>query len=398
MKIITPSIILALLINNVFAQSIPVDSLYLGQIPPGDSAIVFAPGFISLPGRNVPCITFSPDGKSAFFYIEFWPKPGTPFTMFTEYKNGKWTTPDSASFAKSRKTSEPFFAFNGSRIYLNATKALNQVSSFDDLSYVEKNGSTWSNPISLGNPPNSPQDQYHPCIVADSSVYFSTSNGEICRCQYKNGVYQQRVILPYPINFANTTQTWGDPFVASDESYLIFKSTRTGGYGQNDIYISYKKTDGSWTNPKNLGKKINTPNDETSGDITPDGKYMTFGSNKDLYWVSASFIESLKHTNFVPYLKSQIKDQTGSVRHSFSFIIPDSTFTDDNGNNTLTYSAVLSNGNSLPSWINFEPTTKTFSGLPLETGEVDIKVIATDSAKASVSCKFSIIIITNSQK
>lgn len=120
-------IFITLLINNVFSQSIPVDSLYLGQPPPGDSAIVFAPGLISLPNRWEPCITFSPDGKSAFFYIEFWPSPKEPFVMFTEYKNGKWTTPDTASFAKNRKTGEPIFAFSGSRIYLTAKNALNQV-------------------------------------------------------------------------------------------------------------------------------------------------------------------------------------------------------------------------------------------------------------------------------
>ena len=240
------------MLSACFAQTIPPDSLYLGQTPPGDSAIIFAPGTISLPGRNEPCITFSPDGKSIFFSIQFYPYAGIPFIMFTEYKNNRWSSPDTALFSKNRKTNEPFFAFNGSRIYLDANLALNQVG-LADLSYVIKNDTAWSNPISMGSPPNSSQEQYHCCIVSDTSVYFSTGDGLIARCQYINGNYMQRVILPYPVNYVNTIQTWGDPFVSPDESYIIFKSTRTGGFGQNDIYISYKKTNGTWTNPKNLG-------------------------------------------------------------------------------------------------------------------------------------------------
>jgi hypothetical protein len=374
-----------------FSQEIPTTALYLGQTPPGDSAIVFAPGIISLPNRKEPCITFSPDGKSAYFYIEFWPNPGTPYTMFTEYKNGNWTTPENASFTKNRKTGEPFFAFNGSRIYLNATNAVKQVGSID-LSYVEKVDSNWSEPKSLGSPPNSTADQYHSCVVADSSIYFSASGGEICRSQYKNGAYQKRVILPSPINYTNTTQAWGDPYVAPDESYLIFHSTRKGGFGGLDIYISYKKADGTWTNPKNLGNKINTSLGEMSGDVTPDGKYMTFGRNDDIYWVSTSFIEELKHTNFAPYLKTSIKAQTDTIYHSFNFQLADSVFVDDDGNNTLTYSATLDDESPLPSWLSFDPKTRSFSGIPDSKGTFKIKVVATDIEMASASTTFNLIV------
>ena len=390
-KLALLSFALVSIVRISYCQAIPDSALYLGQTPPGDSAVVFAPGIISLPGRKEPCITFSPDGKSAYFYIEFWPNPGTPYTMFTEYKNGKWTTPATASFSNNRKTGEPFFAFGGSRIYLNATKAINQVGSID-LSYVEKVDSTWSEPKSLGNPPNSTADQYHSCVVADSSIYFSASGGEICYSQYKKGVYQKRIALPYPINGANTSQAWGDPYVAPDENYLIFHSNRKGGYGGLDIYISYKKADGTWTNPKNLGSKINTAADEMSGDITPDGKLMTFGRNDDIYWVSTSFIEDLKHTNFVPYPKSAIKAQTDTVGHSYFYQLADSAFIDDDGINTLTYAATLDDGTPLPSWLTFNPSKKTLSGIPNAAGTINIKITATDTAKASASATFSLVV------
>jgi hypothetical protein len=208
-------------------------------------------------------------------------------------------------------------------------------------------------------------------------------------------LYQQRVILPYPINYANTTQTWGDPFVSPDESYIIFKSIRAEGFGGNDIYISYKKLNGTWTNPKNLGSKINTQYDETSGDITPDGKYMTFGSNKDMRWVSAGFIDSLKHTNFIPYLKNQIPQQYDTVGVPFNLVIPDTTFIDDDGNNTLTYSATLGDGSPLPSWLNFNQQTRAFWGTPTTAVTSTIKITVTDNDSVKASCLFNIVVAQN---
>jgi hypothetical protein len=379
------SALVLLLSVPAISQTIPPDSLYLGQVPPGDTALVFAPGIVSVPGRNVPCISFSPDGRSAVFYVGFWPNPGTPYCMITEYVNNHWPPPAVASFSANRTTGEPVFFGDGSRIYLFANGVQNQVGSVD-LAYVEKSGSTWSSPRSMGSPPNLAEDQYHPCIVADSSVYFSTGSGDIARCQYRNGRYLPRVILPFPVNKANTTQTWGDPYVSPDESYLIFKSTRAGGYGLNDMYISYRKADGTWTNPKNLGNRINTRYDERSGDITPDGKYMTFNSNNVVYWISASFIEILRSTNFVPYLKTKPKNQSGKVGESFSYLIPDSTFIDDDGNETLTWHIT----SRLPAGLDFDTETRTLSGIPTESGTFTVSVLATDAAEASASATFSL--------
>ncbi|MCX6307230.1 MAG: putative Ig domain-containing protein [Bacteroidetes bacterium] len=381
--------VLLLLIGLIgSAQPIPPDSLYFGQIPPGNTPQIFAPGKISLPGRNEAVITFSPDGASAFFYIEKYPTPEEPYTLFTTYANNHWTIPDTIPFSVGRSTGEPFFAYNGNRLYMYATNAINH-HGITDLSYSEKQGASWSNPISLGNPPNSEDYQYHPCIVGDTSIYFSSFTGNVCRCQFLNGTYQNRVILPTPVNFIGS-QTWGDPYVSPDESYMIIKSIRDGGFGQNDLYISYFRQDSTWTNPKNLGNVINTPLDETSGDITPDGLYMTYGSNKDLYWVSTSFIDSLKYTNFVPYLKNPIPAKTAYTGQFFTYTIPDSTFFDDDGNNTLAYSAQLTSGTPLPGWLAFDSISRTFSGTPAIAATLNIKVKAIDTARAFASGTFKL--------
>jgi len=387
-KLALSSVIILSTLSITFSQVIPTDSLYFGQTPPGCIPQLFAPGIVSIPDRNEATITFSPDGASVFFHIEKYPEPGNPYIMSASYLEDHWTTPDTIPFSNGRATGEPFFAYNGNRVYLFATNAVNH-EGIADLSFSQKEGDSWSDPVSLGNPPNSESYQYHPCIVGDSSVYFSSQAGKICRSQYCDGIYENRIVLPKPVNFIGS-QTWGDPYVSADESYMIMKAIREEGYGQNDLYIAYRKPDGNWTNPKNLGNVINTPGDETSGDITPDGLYMTYGSNDDLYWVSAGFTDSLRYTNFIPYMKYPIPDQTAYIGEQFIYSIPDSTFFDDDSSSVFTFTAVLTNGNPLPEWLTFDTVSGVFTGVPEMEQILNIKLTANDNAGASAWTPFKL--------
>ena len=92
------------------------------------------------------------------------------------------------------------------------------------------------------------------------------------------------------------------PFIAPDESYLLFDSERANGFGDSDIYISYRQQNGEWGAPINLGDKINTEAWEAAATVTPDGKYLFFNrnigsdefENVDIFWVDAQIIETLR--------------------------------------------------------------------------------------------------------
>lgn len=267
---------------------------YLGQKPPGNEPKIFAPGIISLPDRKEEVITFSPDLSEVYYSIEYYPDPTPSFIMFTRYEDGQWSTPDTASFSRGRRTSEPFMAFGGSRIYYFANKVDVQKGLLD-ICYSAREKDGWSEPISLNSPPNfrSPNFTLHPCVVEDSTIYFSSFTGEICRSRYREGQYQSLEILP---DFTNgerpeVVECWGDPFVSPGEDFMIFRSDQLEGYGGSDLFITFNDGADNWTKPQNLGPKINTEYDELGGDITPDGKYLTFGRNGDIYWVSSRFLK-----------------------------------------------------------------------------------------------------------
>lgn len=67
--------------------------------------------------------------------------------------------------------------------------------------------------------------------------------------------------------------------ISADGTTLYFASTREGGYGGTDLYVSHKLPNDSWGPPKNLGPEINTPFDEDFPNITADGKILYFSSN-----------------------------------------------------------------------------------------------------------------------
>ncbi|MCK4943042.1 MAG: PD40 domain-containing protein [Candidatus Aminicenantes bacterium] len=86
--------------------------------------------------------------------------------------------------------------------------------------------------------------------------------------------------------------------MAPDGSYLLYDSNKPGGYGEFDIYITYRKVDGTWTKPINLGDKINSKYSENRVYVSPDDKYLFYTSsrtgNLDAYWVDTKIIAELK--------------------------------------------------------------------------------------------------------
>jgi hypothetical protein len=342
-----------------FSQTM-IDSLYLGKTFPNNNPAVFLSGITER-------IAISSEGKEIYF--------NTPGGLsYYHYSAGGW----GASEVLFTGFGEASLSINDSVLYVQNS----QPNSF----YSLKNATGWSTPVQLW---NNTANKHH-LQITNSGTFYATggskisSRGDISRI-IVNGSDVTLKSLPFPIN---SSLNGVDFYIAKDESYLIFPEI-IGGAG--DLYISYKKSDTSWTNPKSLGSLINTTDWEYGPYVSPDNKFLFFsrGSASATFWVRLdNLIDSLKHTNFSPYQLSKINTQTDSIGHSFNFTIPDNTFVDDDGNNTLIYSATLSNGKPLPVWLLFNAETKTFSGTLDSVGSFSIKVLVSDTANASISTTF----------
>lgn len=82
--------------------------------------------------------------------------------------------------------------------------------------------------------------------------------------------------------FANSEKWESQACTSCDGSTLFFASNRPGGMGGTDIWYSKRLDDGVWSDPVNLGAKINTPLDEEAPFITNDGKTLYFSSTGHL--------------------------------------------------------------------------------------------------------------------
>lgn len=107
---------------------------------------------------------------------------------------------------------------------------------------------------------------------------------------------------------------------------------------------------------------------------------------------SSSFALAVANTNDAPTIVAALEDQAASEDSVWSFVVPAGTFGDVDAGDTLTYSATLGNGATLPGWLTFDAQTRTFSGTPLNAnvGSLSLKVTAVDAAGTSVSSVFDL--------
>jgi len=79
----------------------------------------------------------------------------------------------------------------------------------------------------------------------------------------------------------NTSQGEGGSAVSPDGLELYFGSTRPGGSGKTDVYVSKRATPNDpWGAPVNLGPAVNSPGSDDVSSLSPDGLLMVFGSDR----------------------------------------------------------------------------------------------------------------------
>lgn len=109
-------------------------------------------------------------------------------------------------------------------------------------------------------------------------------------------------------------------------------------------------------------------------------EFVTYQSNVP-YVYSVAQIEALvTATNSAPYVGTPLRNLAAKANVNWSYQVPANTFTDTQSQGTLTYTARLSGGSALPSWMSFTASTRTLSGKPPNGTNTDyaIEVVATD--------------------
>jgi ankyrin repeat protein len=273
---------------------------YLGQKPPADKSELFGLGIISSIWGLHSTAVFTPDGNEVYwapmmtFPGEIYSKGGL---LMMKRVNGRWTPPAWASFSGPNGEDDvPFFSADGKRIYFISRRPLpgEKEMGSEKIWSADRTPDGWSNPQPLDPNVNLVNKHWEFSLDRQGDVYFAgqapDSRGmqDIYLARFSGGKYEKPVNLGEPINSAGVEDT---PFIAPDGSYLLFER-------DYDLWVSFRKPDGAWSDPVSLGLEVNSPSIELCPIVTADGKYLFFLSQRDgeshAYWVRAGVIEKLK--------------------------------------------------------------------------------------------------------
>ncbi|AZZ96932.1 PD40 domain-containing protein [Pseudoalteromonas sp. R3] len=252
---------------------------YLGQKTPGVVPQVFAPGAVSTKHRDYNAF-FSPD-MTEFYFTRRDNDTGNWTLMSYVQQHNQWHEQ-----VVGPRVGRPFLAPDGKTMHLGKY-------------YMERTACGWGSLQVLGSMFNRNDWGIMRLTSSSKGTYIldDYKSGDVIRVsEVVNGQRQPPVALGPEVN---TGQYNAHPFIAPDDSYIIWDGQRKEGYGDSDLYVSFRQKDGSWGAAINLGSQVNTAGREASASVTPDGKYLFFNrdveaAEGDIYWVDAQVIERLR--------------------------------------------------------------------------------------------------------
>ena len=300
---------------------------YLDQELPGDEPQLFAPGIVN-DGISTRDITFSPDGKEIYFGKNIGNSSFATIFYCRQTENG-WTKPEVLPFATNPEFIyiEPFVSPDGMKLFFVSNKG-NEFTPENrfvtDIWIAKREGDFWGEPQKMDTIINSEDSEFFPSVAENGNLCFTRENpdtraGFIYKSEYRDGKYQPPVKLPPQVNAGRARF---NATISRDEQFIIVPVYgRDDSFGSTDYYISFQNAEKGWSEPLNLGNKINTPGgNEYSAGFSPDGNYFFFMSarintpgkpeftwekfrqlhnspgngNSSIYWMKTDFIKKLQ--------------------------------------------------------------------------------------------------------
>ena len=288
-------LVAAISINAQESEFPKLTGPYLGQTPPVNELILFAPGIVSN-GRNHSSVAISPDGKEIYWAMvrdmrKIW---------FTKLESGSWTKPEMVSFCKGDSYSydNPFITPDGMRMFFTSFRPGAVSQEKETIWYAERDSSGWLNPKPISSEVNETPLHWSISVSDSGTLYFQFQDasgkssggiGDIYYSKLVGGEYKKPVSIGSAIN---TPATETCPHIAPDESYIVFTRFDETNVKNTGILISYKDKLGNWL-PAVMAEGGTKEKGGLSPRISPDGKYL-FYVNGGMWWMPAGFIDELR--------------------------------------------------------------------------------------------------------
>ncbi|MBN1821899.1 MAG: PD40 domain-containing protein [Prolixibacteraceae bacterium] len=288
--------------NAHMSDSIIYSGKYFGQKPPGKIPELFAPELMNAEAGYHSTIVFSPDLTEAFWS----PMERSGCMMHSKIVDGVWSAPERIYFGHEKEGGEPAFSPDGNKLYFQSFRQPKQGDpERERIWFVERIPEGWSEPKLIDETILEHPSHWTFTFAANGNLYFTSEKKGVRGGQdIYYAEFDGKKFLE-PQDLGEMINTYGKelaPCIAPDESFIVF--TRVGDDTKKaDLYVSFKKADGSWAKAIELGPHINTVNNDLCASLTPDGKYLFFLSQREgwhrILWVSSEIIEELKQQSLM---------------------------------------------------------------------------------------------------
>jgi Tol biopolymer transport system component len=241
----------------------------------GDRPVVFAPGVVSTPFEEV-AATFTPDGGAVYF------AQGTIAMeiCFSKKIGDGWAKPHVAAFSGRWGDWDPFLSPDGRQLYFVSNRPLdttgdNKFKRSTHLWFTDRIGDDgWSAPRCIKDSFNMDGvGNYAPSVSRNKDLCFfsperdKAGKGRSFYAKWMGDHYDAPTAL-----LLNGDEEVSDPYLAPDESYIIFVSG-------NDLYISYRRGNG-WGMGEKLGPAVNDGSSNYDPTVSADGTTLYFTSTR----------------------------------------------------------------------------------------------------------------------
>jgi len=266
----------------------------LGQKPPGKTPEIFAPGIVSTKKYGEVRCVFSSDGRKCYFVRRDKTKAKI---MVTKMIPDGWSSPEPVSFSCEFSDSFHVLTPDGEKMFFSSRRPLPGSSKKNrrGIWFVQQKGDDWSEPQYFGR-------GSQVSISSKGSLYFRDpryfEKDRILVRHMKDGQYGEPEMLPIGVDGGGRP---GHPWIAPDESYLLFDTFHREGQGKGifpDIYVCFRGKNGAWGKTINLGDSINKERHNLICTVSPDGRYLFYTDEGDIYWIFAEIIKELKPDEF----------------------------------------------------------------------------------------------------
>ena len=185
----------------------------------------------------------------------------------------------------------PMLDATGNKLYFTSTRlggfsmeGANAKEGDEDLYFTVRIGNTWAAPELLPSPLNSKGNDGAASFSADGQLMIFGGCGlddSIGECDlYFSQLEGDKWSAPQNMGNVVNSSAWdAHSTLSADGSKIIFSSNRTGGYGDQDLYVVERNPFGEWGVPCNMGSIVNTPLKESAPFLSQDGKTLYFSSS-----------------------------------------------------------------------------------------------------------------------